>query len=102
MSAHLNEPLKTALLLAWAEGQRELVIITFKVATLSNHRDVATWIHTEFADQYTAAEMADLTDFAICLIIEKLANAAADAADAAEETSATAAANAAIARAKAH
>lgn len=75
MSAQLNEQLKTALLQAWADGQRELVIITFKMATIADHRDVATWIHTEFVDQYTAEELDDLTDFAVCLIIEKLAAA---------------------------
>ena len=74
----LTEGMKKDLQAMWKDGQRELVILTFKMATVVGDADVARWIHTTFSEQYTDAELNDLTEFAMQVITMRVL-AASDA-----------------------
>lgn len=101
-SNQLTEQLKSALRAAWARGQRELVLLTFKAATAAGHNSVARWIHSEFEHHLTTAELKDLIEFAVELRTARAAAAILAITDREHQTYAETAAKAVIARAMQH
>ena len=102
MSNQLTEGLKESLRAAWAAGHRQLVLLTFKAATVQGDKSVALWIHNEFKYKYNEEELADLTAFAMQLIVMKIADVVEAHTNAERTVDADAMAKAAIARAMAH
>lgn len=98
----LTESLKAALRAAWACGQRELVLLTFKAATVQRDNTVARWIHEEFKYKYNMDELKDLTAFAAQLLAARIADAVEAQADAERTLDAETIAKNTIARAMAH
>ena len=98
----LTEELKAALRAAWDRGQRELVLLTFKAATVQRDTTVSRWIHEEFKYKYNMAELKDLTAFAAHLIAARIADAVEAQAAAERTLDAETIAQNAIARAMQH
>lgn len=86
----------------WADGQRELVILTFKAAASAGDKDFALWIHATFSEDYTDEEMQDLEGFAIGLVLHKLASVMRQAATPSADVNAEQATRDVIAKAMQH
>lgn len=100
--SELTPALKSALHAAWAEGQRELVLLTFKASTLAGDADIARWIHSTFKHSFTDAELQDLGRFAAEIVVMRFAQQLANNINATSTVDAAQAAKDVIARAMAH
>jgi hypothetical protein len=100
--SELTPALKSALHAAWSDGQRELVLLTFKASTLAGDADIARWIHATFKHDFNDAELEDLGRFAAEIVVMRFAQQLANNLSAQSTVNAAQAAKDVIARAMAH
>lgn len=98
----LTDGLKEELRRLWAQGHRDMVILTFKMAAGVGDTAIAKWIHSTFKHEYTDAELEDLGQFAAQLVVMRFAQQLAANVKAQSSVDPVQAAKDVIAKAMAH